>query len=325
MPRGPRVQLEGGVAVKLSVIVPVYNVEKYLEECVDSLLNQTLQDLEIFLVDDGSTDRSGEIAERCARDCPDRVRALHLDNGGQGRARNAALPIAKGDYVGFVDSDDWVRPDMYERMLDRAEKTGADVVVCDFLERYADGREQILPSCFQDHPLSAAGSSCNKIFRRSLVGDLRFPEGLWYEDFYFSAVMLLRSERTEFIPEPLYVYRRGQESTMHNNNAAKNLDMLKIMELLEKEMLSRGRKEDFNFFVVNHVLLDSISRLAQQTAPDRRQVIRAFREYTHEKIPRLSVCESYRAESPKRRIIMFLNYHGLEGLGQTLLNIKKRV
>lgn len=112
---------------------------------------------------------------------------------------------------------------------------------------------------------------------------------------------------------------------MHNNNAAKNLDMLKIMELLEKEMLSRGRKEDFHFFIVNHVLLDSISRLAQQTAPDRRQVIRAFREYTHEKIPRLSACESYRAESRKRRIIMFLNYHGLEGLGQTLLHIKEKV
>lgn len=318
-------QLEGGVAVKLSVIVPVYNVEKYLADCVDSLLNQTIKDLEIFLVDDGSTDRSGEIADRYAGDFPDRVRTLHLNNGGQGRARNAALPMAQGDYIGFVDSDDWIERDMYEKMLDRAEQTGADVVVCDFLEHYADGREQTLPACFQDHPLSAAGSSCNKIFRRSLVGDLRFPEGLWYEDFYFSAVMLLRSKRTEFIPEPLYVYRRGQESTMHNNNAAKNLDMLKIMELLEKEMLSRGRKEDFHFFIVNHVLLDSISRLAQQTAPDRRQVIRAFREYTHEKIPRLSACESYRAESRKRRIIMFLNYHGLEGLGQTLLHIKKKV
>ena len=310
--------------MKLSIIVPVYNVEKYLEECVDSLLNQTLQDLEIFLVDDGSTDRSGEIADRYAREYPDKVHTLHLNNGGQGRARNAALPMASGDYVGFVDSDDWIERDMYEKMLDRAEKTGADVVVCDFLEHYADGREQTLPACFQDHPLSAAGSSCNKIFRRSLIGDLRFPEGLWYEDFYFSAVMLLRSKRTEFIPEPLYVYRRGQESTMHNNNARKNLDMLKIMELIERE-IGEDAREDFDFLVINHVVLDSISRLARQDAPDKAEVIRAFRRYAHEKIPHLTKSPSFRAETQKRRIIMFLNYHGLEQAAQLILRVKNRI
>jgi len=310
--------------MKLSIIVPVYNVEKYLEECVDSLLNQTLQDLEIFLVDDGSTDRSGEIADRFAKENPDRVHTLHLENGGQGRARNAALPMASGDYVGFVDSDDWIERDMYEKLLDRAEKTGADVVVCDFLEHYADGREQTLPACLQDHPLSAAGSSCNKIFRRSLIGDLRFPEGLWYEDFYFSAVMLLRSKRTEFIPEPLYVYRRGQESTMHNNNARKNLDMLKIMELIERE-IGEDAREDFDFLVINHVVLDSISRLARQDAPDKAEVIRAFRRYAHEKIPHLTRCPSFRAETQKRRIIMFLNYHGLEQAAQLILRVKNRI
>ena len=310
--------------MKLSIIVPVYNVEKYLEECVDSLLNQTLQDLEIFLVDDGSTDRSGEIADRYAKEYPDKVHTLHLNNGGQGRARNAALPMASGDYVGFVDSDDWIERDMYEKLLDRAEKTGADVVVCDFLEHYADGREQILPACLQDHPLSAAGSSCNKIFRRSLIGDLRFPEGLWYEDFYFSAVMLLRSKRTEFIPEPLYVYRRGQESTMHNNNARKNLDMLKIMELIERE-IGEDAREDFDFLVINHVVLDSISRLARQDTPDKAEVIRAFRRYAHEKIPHLTKCPSFRAETQKRRIIMFLNYHGLEQAAQLILRVKNRI
>lgn len=310
--------------MKLSIIVPVYNVEKYLEECVDSLLNQTLSDLEIFLVDDGSTDRSGAIADRFAKENPDRVHTLHLENGGQGRARNAALPMAQGDYIGFVDSDDWIERDMYEKMLDRAEQTGADVVVCDFLEHYADGREQTLPACFQDHPLSAAGSSCNKIFRRSLVGDLRFPEGLWYEDFYFSAVMLLRSKRTEFIPEPLYVYRRGQESTMHNNNARKNLDMLKIMELIERE-IGPDKREDFDFLVINHVVLDSISRLARQDAPDKAEVIRAFRRYAHEKIPHLTRCPSFRAETRNRRIIMFLNYHGLEQAAQLILRVKNRM
>ena len=208
--------------MKLSVIVPVYNVEKYLEECVDSLLGQTLEDMEILLVDDGSKDSSGAICDRYAVAYPDRVRCLHVDNGGQGRARNFALPLAKGEYLGFVDSDDWVVPEMYEKLCRRADETGAGIVACDFLERYADGTERQVPGAFQEHPLSFAGSCCNKVFRASLADGLRFPEErLWYEDFYFSAVMLIRAERTEYVREPLYIYRRGQPSTMHNNNAAK--------------------------------------------------------------------------------------------------------
>ena len=309
--------------MKLSIIVPVYKVEEYLGECVDSLLSQTIDDYEIILVDDGSPDNSGKIADEYAAANPDMIRVLHIDNGGQGRARNFALDIAKGDFVGFVDSDDWVTHDMYEKMYTRAAETGADVVVCDFMERFADGRESMLPASLQDNWLGSAGSSCNKIFRRSLVGALRFPVGLWYEDFYFSAVMLLRSKHTEFIAEPLYIYRRGQESTMHNNNAAKNLDMLTIMDMLEKEMVPAGYKDDFEFFLVNHVLLDSISRLAKQDAPERKEVIGKLRQYVQAKIPKLSGCGSYKKESRKRRLIMWMNYHGLEDAGQFILKINK--
>lgn len=309
--------------MKLSIIVPVYKVEEYLGECVDSLLSQTIDDYEIILVDDGSPDNSGKIADEYAAANPDMIRVLHIDNGGQGRARNFALDIAKGDFVGFVDSDDWVTHDMYEKMYTRAAETGADVVVCDFMERFADGRESMLPASLQDNWLGSAGSSCNKIFRRSLVGALRFPVGLWYEDFYFSAVMLLRSKHTEFIAEPLYIYRRGQESTMHNNNAAKNLDMLTIMDMLEKEMVPAGYKDDFEFFLVNHVLLDSISRLAKQDAPERKEVIGKLRQYVQAKIPKLSGCGSYKKESRKRRLIMWMNYHGLEDAGQFILKINQ--
>ena len=311
--------------MKLSVIVPVYKVEAYLAECVDSLLNQTLFDLEILLVDDGSPDRSGEIADRYAASYPDKVRTFHVDNGGQGRARNFALPLIRGEYVGFVDSDDWVLPEMYERLCTRADETDADVVVCDFKEKYADGRENLLPAAFQNHPLSFAGSCCNKIFRSSLIRGLRFPEGLWYEDFYFSAVMLIRSTRTEYIRVPYYIYRRGQESTMHNNNAAKNLDMLQILDLLEPELNGLNRHEDFEFFLINHLLLDTISRLAQQEDPGRKRVIESCRTYVHEKIPNLRKCRSYREESLRRRIIMALNYSGLENLAQWVLKAYSRL
>ncbi|MDD6090093.1 MAG: glycosyltransferase [Clostridiales bacterium] len=311
--------------MKLSIIVPVYKVEKFLGECVDSLLAQTLDDYEIILVDDGSPDNSGRIADEYASAYPDRIRVLHIDNGGQGRARNLALDIAKGDFIGFVDSDDWVTPDMYAKMYSRAAETDADVVICDFMERFDDGRESVLPASLQDNWLGSAGSSCNKLFRRSVIGDVRFPTGLWYEDFFFSALLLMRSKHTEYINEPLYIYRRGQESTMHNNNARKNLDMLRIMDMLEKEMLPSGHGEDFEFFIVNHVLLDSISRLAGQDSADKKEIIGRLRSYVHEKIPRLSDCSSYMAESRRRRIIMYLNYHGLEDLGQIILKVKSKL
>lgn len=305
------------------MIVPVYNVEPYLAECVDSLVEQTVDDYEIILVDDGSTDGSGAIADGYAERYPRLIRTLHIDNGGQGRARNIAMDTARGDYLGFVDSDDWVDRDMYKKLLAAAESTGADVVVCDFMSSFVDGREEYLPACLQDHRLASAGSSCNKIFRRTAIGDIRFPTGLWYEDFYFSAMLLLKSARTEFLEEPLYIYRRGQESTMHNNNARKNLDMLRIMDMLEEYMLPNGFREDFEFLLVNHVVLDSISRLAQQDSPEAKSVIRELRDYVKKRIPRITACGSFREESLKRRIIMYLNYNGMEALSQLVLKLNR--
>ena len=215
---------------------------------------------------------------------------------------------------------------MYEKLCRRADETAADIVACDFREHYEDGTEKEVPGAFQDHPLSFAGSCCNKVFRASLIDGLRFPEErLWYEDFYFSAVMLIRAKRTEYLREPLYIYRRGQPSTMHKNNAAKNLDMIRIMDMLEGELDAGGRREDFNFFLINHVLLDTISRLANQNDPERKAVIKKFRDYVHEKLPDLTHCESYKAESLRRRVIMYLNYHGMEDLGQWILRVKNRI
>lgn len=308
--------------MKLSIIVPVYNVEKFLNKCLDSLVGQTMEDYEIILVDDGSKDASGRICDDYAERYPELVRVLHIDNGGQGRARNFGIETARGEYLGFVDSDDWVETDMYPKLCQRADETGADVVVCDFMAEFDDGRHEYMKACMQEHWLSSAGSSCNKIFRKSRVGEVRFPGGLWYEDFYFSAMLLLRSARTEFIEEPLYIYRRGQESTMHNNNSAKNLDILKIMDMLAEYMLPNSFRRDFEFFLINHVALDSINRLAAQSAPDRETVIARMRQYVRKYIPRLSDCECLKAETRNRQIIIRLNLAGLHNISKLILKLK---
>jgi len=317
--------MERGVDMKLSIIVPVYNVEKYLAECVDSLLAQTLDDFEIFLVDDGSKDSSGAIADGYARDYPEQIHCIHLDNGGQGRARNKALELAKGDFVGFIDSDDWITPDMYEKLYRKAIDEDADIAVCSWRHVFPDGQETTEPSRFQEHRLSAAGSACNKLFRRSLIGDVRFPEKTWYEDFYFSALLMIRARKIVYVDEPMYCYRMTQNSTMRNNNSSKNLDILHVLDLLREEMLPAGLKDEYEFFVINHVLLDSINRVSRQKAPDRSQTLTKLCAYVRERIPELDRCASYHAESRQRRIIMKLNYLGLYDLSRAILTVKSKL
>ena len=307
--------------MKLSVIIPVYNAEKYLRECVDSVLNQTENDLEIILVNDGSPDNSGAIIAEYAARCPEKITAITVENGGQGRARNCGIDIARGEFLSFIDSDDYIEPDMYALMLAAAEENDADVVVCDMEKRFDDGRREYVHAALQNAPLASAGSSSNKIFRRSAVGAIRFPTGLWYEDFAFSAKLLMLSRKTVFVDKPLYVYRCGQTSTMNNNNAGKNLDIITVMEDIRAFADAGGYQDEFEFLLINHVLLDSLKRLALQTAPEKREVIAALRAYVRKNIPRLSSCESYRAEARNRRIVMWLNYHGMERLSIALLRL----
>ena len=309
--------------MKLSVIVPVYKAEAWLNECVDSLLNQTLKDLEIILVNDGSPDHSGEIMADYAARFPETVRTLTLSNGGQGRARNRGIELARGEYLGFVDSDDYVLPEMYETLCRVADTEGADIVDCEIEAFFENGATERLRTWRDGKPIAAAGSACNKLFRRSTVGEIRFPEGLKYEDFGFSAKLLLRSRKTVHLPDALYRYRVGQPSTMHNQNSRMNLDLLEIMEDLRESMDAEKDRDDFEFLVLNHVLLEAIKRVAAQKTPEREECLLLLRGYVKTQIPRLGASKSFREESRNRRLIMRLNYMGLHDLARVLLNLKK--
>ena len=311
--------------MKISVIIPVYNTQAYLADCVDSILGQTLEDIEIILINDGSTDDSGKIIGDFAKKYPDKIRQLTVDNGGQGRARNFGIDMARGEYLSFIDSDDWLEINALERMYSAAIENDADIVVCDMEKRFDDGRREYVKAALQTDPLASAGSSSNKIFRRSTVGDTRFPTGLWYEDFAFSAKLLLRSKKTVFVEEPLYIYRCGQSSTMNNNNAGKNLDIIKIMDEIHDFASSEGKLDGFEFMLINHVLLDSVKRLQMQTSSEKKQVIKKLRDYVKSYIPNLAECESYKRESRNRRLIMALNYYGFESLSVALLKIKEKI
>lgn len=175
---------------RLSIIVPVYQKEKYLDNCIYSLLSQSLSDIEIILVDDGSTDKSGEICDSF-REIDSRVKVIHQKNGGVSAARNTGLNIAQGEYIGFVDADDWVSTNMYETLITIAEEKQAEIVACAISVHSEDGsilrellvdemeysREDMLLELFST-PDKLGGTCCNKVFRRDVVREVRFPVGI---------------------------------------------------------------------------------------------------------------------------------------------------
>lgn len=215
----------------VSIIVPVYKVEQYLCQCIDSLRAQTYRETEIILVDDGSPDHCGAICDFYAgQDW--RIRVIHQENAGVSAARNAGLNAARGEYIGFVDPDDWIAPAMYEKLVDSIEKQNADMAVCGYTYcseagepdgtcPYALRSEECLSRKeamrrMADIPPSLRHVTWNKLFRRDLIGKIRFPEDFHSsEDVIFLTDCLLKAGTVACVPEPLYFNRVRRGSATH--------------------------------------------------------------------------------------------------------------
>lgn len=230
--------------MKLSVTVPVYNVEPYLRRCVDSILSQTYTDFELILVDDGSTDGCPAICDEYARQ-DGRIRVIHKMNGGLSAARNAGLDIAQGEYIGFVDSDDYIRPDMYEILIQKAEETGAEIAAIGYTEVDEDGevlkecmnadgdrvysRNEFTDQFFPDVRWKIGTAAWNKVYRRCLFATYRYPVGKIYED-SFSLLPLFDQCQTIAVSKNrgyYYVCSRS-DSIMNASYSVKNLDLLDL-------------------------------------------------------------------------------------------------
>lgn len=226
---------------QISVIVPVYNTEPYLKPCLDSLLAQTVPGLEILLVDDGSTDRSGAICDEYAEKDP-RLTVIHQANGGVASARNAGLEAARGEWLGFVDADDWVEPDMFSGLLELALRTGADIVQCAVVSE-ADGEEPRRPAAEAERVVSGgapgfdraawnrySNHNVDKLFRRSTVGPVRFsPQFPVGEDLLFNLEVLERADRVAFGTQNHYHYRQHADSACHKVPSAQTLVSLRAV------------------------------------------------------------------------------------------------
>ena len=208
--------------VLISVVVPVYNVEHYLKKCVDSICHQTYRNLEIILVDDGSTDCSGSLCDEFATS-DSRIRVIHKSNGGLSDARNAGMELASGEWWMFVDSDDYIAPDTAETLLLAAVENHCEIAVCNMMRIYEDGKQEPF-YCPVTEPTIWAGeqrfetlrqpSVCNKLFRADLFKELRFPKRKFYEDTFVYHVLAHRANRIALTGLSGYYYLSRRESIL---------------------------------------------------------------------------------------------------------------
>ena len=310
--------------IKVSVIIPVYNTEDYLKECIESLVNQTLREIEILIVNDGSTDSSLEIMKEFKNKYPNIIKIFDKVNGGQASARNYALSFAQGEYLGFVDSDDWVDSTMYEEMYEKAEKEDADIVICDMVDHFPD-RTVCYPSSRFENKFKVTPSACNKLFKRSLVKEDVFPVGLWYEDFEFTTMQLMKTDCISVIYKGLYHCHCREVSTMYNNNSEKNQDILVVLEHLVEYVEKNGWYEKYKnvleYLYIDHVLITSINRVQKQTNEKKKIVINNLRKEVLKKYNSFYRDDAFREMPKKRQIIALLNAYGLCSMSMMLLKI----
>lgn len=253
--------------IKVSVIVPVYNVEQFLPQCLDSLVNQTLEEIEILVVNDGSPDNSQAIIDDYASRYPDKIRPFIKENGGLSDARNYGVERATGEYLAFVDSDDYVRNDMFELLYSKAVEDDSDVVACNYCKFGTDFIKEVCvikhPAwfnyCVEESPgilLEAKSLACNKLFRRNwyLNNGLEFPRGQWYEDSAVVYNMLYLANKVSAVTDFLYFYRTDRAESITNTISDKVFDIFKSCESIH--VFYYGH-------TANKKLLETVDRVCQ--------------------------------------------------------------
>lgn len=254
---------------KVSIIVPVYNVEKYIEKCLASLINQTLQDIEIIIVNDGSTDGSKKIIEKYLEN--KKIKYLEKENGGLADARNYAIPYAKGEYIGFVDSDDYVEKTMFEKMYNKAKQEDADMVECDFIWEYPKKNKIDTGKIYKGKKqaiVEARVVAWNKIIKRQILQStkIKFPKGLRYEDVEFFYKLIPNLNKISFIKEPLvhYVQRDTSIANTQNEKTAQIFEILEnvINYYIEKNIFNEY-KEELEYTYIRLLLCSSLKRITQ--------------------------------------------------------------
>ena len=302
---------------KVSVIVPVYNVEAYLSRCVESVLAQTLSDFELILVDDGSTDRSGSICARYAAERPLHVRVISQENAGQGIARSAGIAAAEGEYLFFLDGDDFIAPETLQELCALADAHQADLVLfgLQYVSETGAYLERLLPLSPEGAVLSLATrpalllempSVCTKLIRRGLFTEhgITFPRG-WYEDLRVSEKLIALAERIVCTSKAYYFYVMRTGSTMRNKNVERNSEIIAAMDDIlafyeQYELFERYRSE-LEYITISNLFIAASIRVLRIDV--KNHLLEDFYAYMHVHFPVCGENAYLRAAGKKTRLI----------------------
>lgn len=324
---------------KATVVVPVYNVEEYLEKCVESILAQTEEDFELLLVDDGSTDGSGSLCDRISqRDS--RIQVIHQENQGLGGARNTGIKAASGDWILLVDSDDWIQPDTLEKTLEAGLREEADLVMFGF--RSVDEQGNTLQTFLEDAPkdrgitlterpdlLLMAPSACCRLYRRELLTrtGILFPPRVWYEDMRTTPKLLAQARQVVFLDYVGYNYLSRTGSITKNQNADRNREILwafdDLFSYFKDQGLFERYRQEFCYLALFHAYLTASVRVL---LIDRKHpLLKEFRDYLNKWFPDYRQCKYLSRLSRSHKLLLSLLEKRMYGAIALLFKLKGRL
>lgn len=299
--------------IKVSVVVPVYNVENYIDKCMASLVSQTLKEIEIIVVDDGSKDKSIDTVQKYVDLYPDIVKLYHKENGGLSDARNFGLPFCSGEYIGFVDSDDYVEPDMYEQMYNAAKSGNFDIVVCDYIKEYVRRSEVVKARAFHSKKeifTEMLAAAWNKIYKREVIinGDFRFPKGVIYEDTEFFCKLIPSISGIGYVNKAFvhYVQRSGSIANSQGKKTTQIITILDdIVDYYKTINQYENYKDELELLYAKIILGSSMERMSRiSDSPLRNEVLRQAYQSLNSAFPKWRKNRYINASNTKRNIYM---------------------
>lgn len=292
--------------IKVSIIIPVYNTEKYLKECLNSAVNQTLEGIEILIGDDGSTDNSLKIIEEFAKNYPN-IKSFSLEHKGVASTRNFLLKKASGEYIAFLDSDDQIEEKTYEKMYELAISKKADIVVCGYNEIH-DTFTIKQTGLFKDdlnNKLLMTPSLCNKLFHKKLFTNKEFPNIMVGEDLVLVTNILNETNHIQYLNEYLYCYYKRDNSIMNQRKYRKYWD--DIFVAFELIMKTIGKCDEVEFLFIQHILRDS--SMKYMYFPEGKKSLALIHEMAKTSFPKFYTNKYYKMQNWRYRLICRMIYY----------------
>lgn len=320
--------------MKVSLIIPVYNVEDFLDRCLKSVEEQTYKDAEVIIINDGSKDNSYKIIdEYVARN--ENFVCYKIENSGLGGARNFGLTKANGEYVVFLDSDDYIAPDCLEKFVCAAEENQSDIVVCNSFDvqedgtiislsqnNIKDGTTSLLesPQILLNRP-----SAWAKMYRRSILDGFAYVAREWYEDLRLTPKLFLKAEKITYIEDALFFYVQRAGSIMNNANALRNLEIITacqdVISYFEENNVYDRFKSELEFFVIRDIAVAAITRVAVSGAAEKNEVLQKLQNFISE-FEGLYDNKYISSLGFNKRLILFFNKNKLYFLTKLCMKVK---